>query len=298
LPHGEDALLDWDDLRIFVVAARTKSLGAAGHRLGLDAATVGRRLARLESNLKSTLFIRSRSGLQLTATGSELLQIGVNAEIAMDAALRVGKGDAISGTVRISSSEGFGTSILAPALPLLAAARPNLRVELAASAGFLSPSVREVDMVVALQKSVGARLVTEALTEFQFALYAAPELIAAQGVPATVKDLTNFNIVGFVNDLIYAPELQYLDEVHPGLSPTLSSTSIQAQKAMIAKGGGIGILPCFMADGLVRVLDSVLIERNFWLSTHKEIHETARIRAVTRWLKELVVEMRPVLMPY
>ena len=80
---------DWDDLRIFLAAARAGSLAGAGQRLGVDTATVGRRIARLESAFKSTLFIRSRNGLQLTAAGAELLANGVEAEAAMAQAARV-----------------------------------------------------------------------------------------------------------------------------------------------------------------------------------------------------------------
>ena len=69
-------MFDWDDIRIFVAAARAGSLGGAAQRLGIDAATVGRRVARLESALKSTLVVRSASGLQLTPAGAQLLEVG------------------------------------------------------------------------------------------------------------------------------------------------------------------------------------------------------------------------------
>ena len=55
-------MFDWDDLRVFLAAARSGSLTAAAQQLGIDPATVGRRNARLESALKSTLFIRSATG--------------------------------------------------------------------------------------------------------------------------------------------------------------------------------------------------------------------------------------------
>ena len=110
---------DWDDLRIFLAAARGGSLTAAAGRLGIDAATVGRRVGRLESALKSTLFVRSASGLDLTAVGARLQQIALDAEAAMEAAVEAGSVDAVGGTVRLSVAEGFGGAILAPALPEL-----------------------------------------------------------------------------------------------------------------------------------------------------------------------------------
>ncbi|MNI46573.1 LysR substrate binding domain protein [compost metagenome] len=95
-------------------------------------------------------------------------------------------------------------------------------------------------------------------------------------------------MVGYVDDLIYAPELRYLDELRPNLRPRLASSSIRAQRDMVAAGGGIGVLPCFLAEGLTRVLpEQVLIERRFWLSTHREVHGTARLKTVRRWIKTL-----------
>lgn len=292
-------MFDWDDLRIFLAASRAGTLASAGQRLGIDTATVGRRVARLESALKSTLLARSRTGLQLTAAGAQLRDIALDAEAAMEAAARVTQPDHVAGTVRISTAEGFGSVVLAPALPGLAAERPGLRVELAAQTVFLSPSRREADMAITLSAPNTTRLIVESLTPYQLALYAAPDYLGRTSRPRVVEDLQAHQIVGYVDDLVPTAELRYLDEVLPGLVPRLASSSIQAQRAMVASGGGLGILPCFMAQGLERVLpDVVLLERRFWLSTHREVHGTARAKAVTRWLKTLVAQSREILQPF
>jgi DNA-binding transcriptional LysR family regulator len=292
-------MFDWDDLRIFLAASRAGSLGLAGRRLSLDTATVGRRVARLESALKSTLMVRSPAGLQLTAAGAQLLQIALDAEAAMEAAARVTRPDVVAGTVRISTAEGFGGSVLAPALPALIAQRPGLRVELAAQTSFLSPSRREVDMAITLSAPDAARVIVEPLTGYQLALYAAPAYLERAPAPHVLEQLRDHQIVGYVEDLIFTPELGYLDEVLPGLTPTLASSSIQAQRAIVAGGGGVGVLPCFMADGLVRVLaDAPPIERRFWLSTHRDVHDTARGRAVRGWLRQLVADRQAHLRPF
>jgi DNA-binding transcriptional LysR family regulator len=292
-------MFDWDDLRIFIAAARAGSLAGAGRRLGVDTATVGRRVARLESVLKSILLMRSGMGLQLTAAGAQLLEVALNAESAMEAAMRVTRPDLIAGTVRISAAEGFGTQILAPALPVLSRLRPGLRIELAAQPRFLSPARREVDLSITLSATAGARLIVEPLAAYQLALYAAESYLERRPAPASVEDLSEHAIVGYVDDLLFAPELRYLDEVLPGLTPNLASSSIQAQRAIVAGGGGIGVLPCFLSAGLVRVLSTdVLLHRRFWLNTHEEVYATARMKAVHAWLSELVKERHRAMLPY
>lgn len=293
-------MLDWNDLRVFVVAAREGSLARAARRLGVDPATAGRRVARLEAALRSTLLVRSRTGLQLTAAGQRLFEAGLDAEAAMAVAEQTGEADLIGGHVRISASEGFGTSVLAPALPALRAQRPGLRVELAAnSSGFLSPSRREVDMAVTLSALDDPRLATEPLTSYQLALYASPEYVARAGAPRSVADLGRHELVGYVEDLIFAPELKYLEEIDPALRPALASSSIRAQETFIRHGGGIGVLPCFLANGLVHLLgDSVLLTRRFWISTHRDVVGSGRLRAVRRWMTQLVEAERGRLSPF
>ncbi len=302
VPLGEilQTMFDWDDLKIFLTAARSGSLTAAARKLGIDPATVGRRIFRLESALKCTLLVRSASGLQLTTAGARLMETALDAETAMLAAARTGEDDVVGGAVRISASEGFGTAILAPALPALRSQRPGLRVELASnSSGFLSPTRREVDMAVTLSAPADARLFVEPLTDYQLMLYAAPAYLKRAGTPASVQALTGHDIVGYVDDLIYAPELRYLEEISAQLRPSLASSSIRAQQEVIRAGGGVGVLPCFLAEGLTPVLpDKVRLTRRFWVSTHAEVTDTARVKTVRRWLFELVEANRALLLPH
>lgn len=283
------AMYDWDDLRIFLAAARAESLSGAAQRLVIDAATVGRRLSRLEASLKATLFTRSPGGLGLTAAGQHLLEAAIQAEAAMEAAGRATEGDVVGGIVRLSVAEGFGAAIVAPGLPAFRAAHPGLRIELAAQSGFLSTSKREADIAVTLSAPSSKRILVEPLTEYALGLFAAPDYLARAGAPRTIAALRNHEMVGYIDDLLYAPELRYLDEVLPQLMPTLTSSSIRAQREIVAAGGGIAVLPFFLASGLKRVLpDKVKLTRRFWLSTHRDVADTARVRAVRDWLKQEV----------
>ncbi len=291
-------MFNWDDLRIFIVAARAGSAAAAAQRLGLDATTVGRRIAALESALKATLFVRSRAGLQLTATGVRLLETATLAETAMNEVAEAGRADLVAGTIRISASEGFGGQILAPALPDLRRRRPSLNLELIANPGFLSPLNREVDMAITLSAPQSPRLLVEPLTDYELGLFASADYLAEHRAPTSTAALTSHAMVGYVQDQIYAPELQYLEEIGAGLRTTLASSSLRAQRQIIAAGGGIGVLPCFMSEGLERILPSkVRLTRRFWISTHREVAATARVRTVRDWLKALVKDQRHLLSP-
>jgi DNA-binding transcriptional LysR family regulator len=295
-------MFNWDDLRIFLAAARRGSYQEAGAHAGLDPTTVGRRIARLETALRCTLMVRGPGGLTLTAAGQRLFEAASGIESAAEGIGETLGGEGGFGVVRISASEGFGTSMLAPALPLLARKRPHLSIEMVANPGFYSPVTREVDLAITLGPPTDARLVVERLTDYRLALYAAPAYLKSEGRPEKPADLTHHRLVGYIDDLLYASELRYLDEVHPGLHPALTSSSIRAQLEIIAAGGGIGILPCFLVSqsgaDLVAVLpESVRITRSFWISARRDVQDSARVRAVRSWIRDIVKAERALLLP-
>ncbi|MGO7294825.1 LysR family transcriptional regulator, partial [Rhizobium brockwellii] len=61
-------------------AARGGSLRAAAKRLGVNHATVLRRIAQLEERLGAQMFEKLPSGYRLTAAGEEVLQLAEQME--------------------------------------------------------------------------------------------------------------------------------------------------------------------------------------------------------------------------
>ena len=147
-------------------------------------------------------------------------------------------------------------------------------------------------MAITLSPPRSARLVVERLTDYELCLDGSRSSLRAAGRPQQLADLDAHQFVGYIDDLIYAPELRYLDEIRPGLRPRAKSSSIRAQQSLIRSGAGLGVLPYFMAEGeadLVRVLpDEVVLRRTFWLSVHQDLNANSRIRVVRQWLIDLV----------
>ncbi|MEM9810795.1 MAG: LysR family transcriptional regulator [Pseudomonadota bacterium] len=283
--------MQWDDLRFFIAAARSGSFSEAASTVGADVATVSRRVARLEATVKATLFVRSAQGLKLTAIGRQVFEKcdGVESAVA-SVSEAIGPGQAV-GTVRVSASEGFGACVVAPALAAFQDARSGLAVELVAEPGFLSPTTRAADVAITLSAPADPKLIVEPLTEYRLGLFSSEAYLAASGKPKQMSDLKRHRIVGYVDDLIFAPELQYLQELLPELKPSVSSTSIRAQRAILENGGGIGVLPYFLAHGLAPVFrNKVILTRRFWMATHRDVADTARVKTVRSWLQTVVDE--------
>ena len=293
---------DWSDYQAFLAIARAGQLARAAQVMGVDATTMGRRLRRLEARLGATLFEQTREGQVLTEAGEALLgRVEAMAQAASGIGEGAGGAGALSGTLRISVSEGFGTWFLPPLLPDFVRAHPALTLDLVASSGFLSPSKREADIAVTLSRPKAGPVIARKLSDYALRLYASPDYLAGAGMPARAADLAQgHRLVGYIPDLLYAPELRYLDELHPGLTAALRSSSINAQHRLIAAGAGMGVLPCFIGDAdpaLVPVLPKRRILRSFWIVTHKDTHNLARVRAGKDWLAEVVQHGRERLLP-
>lgn len=288
-------------MRVFLALARTGTLAAAARILAQDATTVARRIQRLEAVISTTLFEHGPQGQALTEAGHRLL---AHAEAMESGALAIQQnaesGGALSGTIRVSLSEGFGTAFIAPRLASFTASCPGISIDLIASTGFLNPSRREADVAIMLARPRGGPLIASKLTDYRLGVYASRRHLREVGPLASPHELRNRPLIGYVPDLIYAPELRYLAEVDDQLDAHIRSSSILAQAALIAGGAGCGILPCFLGDslgGLVRLFaDEVAIERRFWLVVHRDMRRVARIESFLAWLRAQVAASQPLLL--
>lgn len=284
---------DWNDYQAFILVAQSGLLSKAAKKMGVDATTVGRRIRRLEIRIGTTLFEQTREGQALTEAGEKLLNsIEIMASAAEAGIQEQSKSRGPSGQLRISVAEGFGSWFLTRHANDFAIIYPNIRLDLVASSGFLSPSKREADIAVVLSRPRAGHVIAQKLATYALKLYASKSYIETHGRPQRLDELeTQHELVGYIPDLLYAPELNYLDEVQPGLTPRIRSSSINAQHQLVAAGVGIGVLPCFMGDAdsnLAPVLPHVRVERHFWLVTHKDNRTLERVRAGKDWLTKIV----------
>ncbi|MBY0300442.1 MULTISPECIES: LysR family transcriptional regulator [Sphingomonas] len=285
----------WNDLQDFLAIARSGQLARAAAAMGVDATTIGRRLRRLEARLGRTLFEQTREGQVLTEAGEALLAQVERMARAADAIASDGAAGTLTGVLRVSVSEGFGAFFVARHLPAFASEHPGLTVDLVASSGFLSPSRREADVAVLLARPRSGPLVAAKLSDYALHLYAARDYLTRHPPPTRATLGTAHRLVGYIPDLLYAPELRYLDDIDARLVPHLRSSSIQAQARLIESGAGIGVLPHFIAGAnpaLVRVLPDISIRRAFWLVTHRDTRRLARVRVFRAWLADLVARHR------
>ena len=273
---------NWDDLRYFLAVARTGTLSAAAEQLRTEHTTVARHVSSLEEELNSRLFQRSHHGYGLTQAGERLLAAAEAIESAFVSARAAGSARAIAGTVRIGAPDGFGSVFLAPRMHMLTHRYPELEIELLVTARRFSLSNREADIVIGLSTPAQMRVVSRRLTDYRFFVYGSRAYLEQARPIIGLNDLRIHPFIGFVEGLLFAPELNYLGSIGADLKTRIRSTNLLAQLHATLGGGGLCILPAFVASGypeLVAVLPELI---SITLSVHMHVHEDNRKAAQVR----------------
>ncbi|WP_293442479.1 LysR family transcriptional regulator [Planktotalea sp.] len=288
---------NWDDLRIFLAVARGQSLSAAGKRLRIDPATVGRRVARLEQRMGTPLFAKSPLGYELSAAGARLLPLAEHAEQAMGAAGELlgtsnTHGNELNGSIRIGAPDGCANFLLPQVCARIVQDHPDLDVQIVALPRVVNLSKREVDMAITVSAPTAGRLTVQKLSDYKLHLAAAPQYLQQAVLLRSKEDLHQHRIIGYVPDMIFDKELDYLGALGVERVP-LASNSVSVQFNAIRQGAGLGIVHDFAlpsAPELQRVLtDEISLTRSFYLVRHSS---DRRLQRLNRFAQALVAGLR------
>lgn len=265
--------MNWDDLRVFLATARAESLTAARGALRLDPATIARRIARLEEAAGTALFLKSPQGYRLTEAGLRLLSHAEEAESALSRGLGAltGSAEQLSGTIRIGAPDGCATYLLPQVCTQIAQQHPDLDLQILALPRIVNLSRREADVAITVSEPKTARLHAQRLSDYKLSLAASHDWLEAHGMPKILNDLKGMRMIGYIPDMIFDAELDYLSALGVTRVP-LASTSVSVQLQMARAGGGLAVVHDFAlpaAPELTRVLPMhVALTRTFWLTTH------------------------------
>ncbi|MFT4184790.1 MAG: LysR family transcriptional regulator [Rhizobium sp.] len=289
----------WDDLQFFLAVARTGQLSTAARQLRTSHATVSRRIDRLEFALKVKLFERNPRGYMLTGMGQRFIDTAERMEQETErlrADLTAGSA-AQRGVVRISAPEGFSNFFFTTMLPEFTAKYPNIALELVTIQQIMSLSRKEADIVVVLDPPKAGPYFTEKLTDYHLQVYGSQDYLARHGPVRSRNDLPDHAFVGYIEDMIFAPGLDYLGDIHPRIRPQFQSSSIFAQLSATKSGLGLCVLPFFIAcrhPDLQMVLpDEVDLKRHYWITCHRDLRQSPRVRTVIEFLMDAVQRNAP-----
>ena len=287
--------MHWDDMRIFLSVAREESLSGAARTLRLDPATIGRRIARIEHELDVILFVKSPQGYVVTEQGERLLAHAEAAEAAMMRAVSEVRGTAsqgLTGTIRVGAPDGCATFLLPQVTRAIQAGNPGLEVQIVALPRVFNLSKREADMAIGVSRPTAGRLRIQKIADYRLHLAASEAYLSRHDRIRTHDDLAGHAVVGYIPDMIFDRELDYLSEM--GLKRVdLASNLVSVQLGWLRVGAGIGVVHDFVlpdAPELRPVLaESIGLVRAFWLIRHAD---DSRVDRLNRFAGLLIEGLR------
>ncbi len=283
---------DWNQVRAFLATAQEGSLSGAARVLHSTQPTVGRQVTALEISLGVALFERVGRGLVLTPSGAAVLEeVRAMGEAAARVSLvAAGRTVDVAGTVSVSVSDVFAAFVMPDILIAFSARVPEIAIDLVVTNTLSDLMRREADIAIRHIRPEEPDLIARHLKAGRAALWAAPEFLRRHGRPETVADLAGLPFVGMSDP---ATMVGYLTQW--GLPVTeadirVHSDNMVAAWEMVRAGLGIGVMSDEIAlrtGGAERVLpDFTPMDVDIWLTCHRELKTSRRIRVVFDFLAE------------
>lgn len=282
-------MTNWDDYRLILAMDRAGSVRGTAKALGINHATVSRRLAQLQADGAPTLFERITGGYRATQSGQLLVKAAEQIEAISLAAERKKRARVteLAGSIRLSLPTMMAQSLLLDALAQFTRRYPFIELTIDTSLQFADLDRSEADVVVRGADSPGDHLVGRRLFPYALGLYCAPDYLA--------------NTLGSERRwLKYAGSLDSMEWIAKSPQPNarigMHIDDLMVLQRAAAAGHGMIRTACFMADPdpqLMRLPGSAPeLHRELWVLTHPDLKQTPRIRLLMDHLIDALQKKR------
>lgn len=307
LGHTPDAIdltaarlskIDWDDFRIFLVAAREGSFTKAALRLGIQQPTVSRRIDALESRIGARLFDRTNRGPVLNHEGERMLQEIEAAEMALGRAARRAHDSAklVEGECKLAISEGLANAWLVPHfLPVFVKRFPNVVLRIGTANEMGQSLVPPYDIQVQYAPAMDADVSTTRICMFPFNYFASRSYIAAYGEPRRREELVNHRVVDVTASLKSRGSWSTYADTDTVASSSFFTNTGSVAASLITSGSAIGLLPSYALltnRELVPVIPDTSFKTGLYVNFARDAAQRAPVRAMIDFLKDVVFDRR------
>ncbi|MGE8096859.1 LysR family transcriptional regulator [Pseudomonas fluorescens] len=277
-------MLDWDSLRFFSAFAREGSLAGAARSLGVEHATVARRIAALEASLNMKLVDRRGRVYQLTEDGVRVNEYATQMEIASFALQRfVDREESrIEGEVILSAPPAYLGTLVARRLGALRERHPRLQLRLVGAKSIASLERKETDIAITFSRPEEQSVVAKSLGFLRFFPYASQDYI-------TQRKPDKYEFIGYDRSMGDSIQQRWLLDRLEGRPLSVTSNDLRIQALAAVGNAGIVFLPDFLGKEyrLARVdMDHSPLELPVWLAFHEDLRGSLKIRVVLDFLME------------
>lgn len=273
-----------DDLLTLLTVARLGKYTAAAQVLGVNHTTVSRRIAALEKSVGEPVLTNSPDGWEVTRAGQELMPAAEAVEAALEEAGKVRGVTGVSGVVRIAAPEGFVDYGGFDRIMALQKTYPDVQIDLITATQRASKYRSGVDVEVVVGRPSAPHSQVRKLGTYALQLYVSREYAEEHGVPHYIEDLKDHRFVFYPEHSLGVEGLEGAPAEFPRPAGFFRSNSVRLHVAATRAGIGVGLLPDFAADGLVRVVGEYSAPMEYWAVVR---NEAARRRVVVEVVRAL-----------
>jgi len=283
--------MQWDDLKIFLSVARHGSLSGAAKALGINQSTVSRRLSVMERKIRTALVERGRMGAALTSAGEDLLLTAESVEAEIMSAERrlIGRDAQVAGQVTLACPDAMLEHYLARHLKRFSELNPDVALTVVSAMSPVDVMRREADVVIRISASPPEMLVGRRLVDFAMAVYASRQT----GIPPNAKP-DDVEWIGWTSP---SRTSAIISDMYPGAKIRHRTDGMLPLLRLVRAGLGVSVLPCYLGEQdpeFVR-LDFTAAgkaQNGLWVLAHPDVARAARVRVLTRFLYETLLEDR------
>lgn len=272
---------NWDDLRFVLAVADLGSVSAAARQLGVNHATVLRRVSAFEEANRVSLFERTTQGYRLRPDSLPLIEVARDAAQAMSRVSDI-LGGGLSGgrdMVRITSVDTLSLTVLAPAIKRLETAAAPQRVAILTSNARLDMGRLQADIALRPAIRLPDDLAGEEACRIGFSVYRAP--LGERSWLGLGGALAQSRAAGWMSEHVARDKIMAVGD------------SFLILREMSAAGRGRSILPCILGDEDPRLVRDD--EAGFghmtvplWVATHRDLSDAPRLGPAKRALISVV----------
>ncbi|TAU47412.1 LysR family transcriptional regulator [Rhizobium ruizarguesonis] len=275
--------IDWDDLRHFLALAQSGTLLGAAKQLGVEHATISRRVSSLETSLGRKLVDRRGRRITLTSDGAQVARHAALVAAQTAAIEQLGRSSAteLRGHVRISAPPALSSVLLAKPIAAVRRSHPGVEVTLVGEKRLASLNRREADIAVRMSRPEDGDYAIVKLGETSFHLYASKTYLETVSPP-------DWTFIGYDETMNASPQQLRLIELAAGRPIAVRSSVLEFQAATASLGAGVVMLPDFAvleSSGLQRIETEQPLTREVWLVVHSDIKDVPSVRVVVDALK-------------
>lgn len=188
-----------DAMSVFAAIVDGGSLSAAGRRLNVPLATVSRKLADLETHLKTRLITRSTRQLVLTQAGRDYLEACRQILEQVDEAERAASGAyaSVKGQLVVAAPIVFGRLHVVPVAVAFLDAHPDVDIRLRLGDRNVNLIEEQVDLALRIGNLPDSNLVATQVGAIRRVICASPRYLERFGTPGSVAELATHRCITF-----------------------------------------------------------------------------------------------------